>query len=221
MVSQMLAAGVPHETIVLAIRTAEITSCRVDSRVNNPPDNQLEKRRAWDREYRRRTRHPPDNPPDPPDSEVATISVLEEKDSKKEKKNSRGSRIPPDWNPNEVHYKLGSELGFDRLTVDSFGEDMRLWAEANANRPIARKLDWDKTFSGWLRRQKPGAAPPVVAPRPPTSGRQFPSNISREDTEKYARHWNPSIPEGLPPDQWKDFKNGKAAADQGSSSPLA
>jgi hypothetical protein len=66
----------------------------------------------------------------------------------------RGSRLPSDWAPSEGHYDRGGLLGHSRGQIDEMARDMRYWAEANANRPVARKSDWDKTFDGWMRRQK-------------------------------------------------------------------
>lgn len=80
--------------------------------------------------------------------------VLKKEVSKKES-HSRGSKIPSEWRPTESHYDEGGKLGLDRATVDRFAEDMRLWAEANANRAVARKSDWNKTFLVWLRRNAP------------------------------------------------------------------
>jgi|SRR5215468_11313034 len=72
-----------------------------------------------------------------------------------EHKQARGTRLPEDWQPNERHFIEGRTLGHSHEGVLASAHDMRLWADANAHRPVARKLDWDKTFSGWLRRNKP------------------------------------------------------------------
>jgi hypothetical protein len=179
---ELMAAGLTGEALALAIERIEDaqTSTRHPLDIHSTEAHEfIQRKRAWDREYRRKrrlglsTRHPPDksnlqvkstikSSGHPPDNEVAAISFLEDLDLKKERKIARGCRIPPDWKPTADHYELGSRLGFDKPKVESFGQDMRLWAEANAHRPVARKLDWDKTFAGWLRRQKPGTAPPIT-----------------------------------------------------------
>ncbi len=67
MVQQMLSAGVPHELIVLAVRTAE--------RSAQPIDETAENRRAWDRERKRESRRVHPIPPDVhPTETVTTIS---------------------------------------------------------------------------------------------------------------------------------------------------
>lgn len=180
MVAQMLAAGVPHAAIVLAVQTAEMVS----NSGGIPVDKTAEKRRAYDRE---RKRNSTGIPPETTGIPVSTISILsEDKVSKKEKKESRGSRIPPEWRPTDSHFTEGYRLGFDRAQVEAFAVDMRLWAEANANRPVARKLDWNKTFSGWMRRQKPGAAAAATVVDA--------DEQRRADYEKNGVGWRPGMP---------------------------
>jgi hypothetical protein len=40
----------------------------------------------------------------------------------------------------------------NRQQIDAKADEMRLWARANGHRAVARKLDWDATFTGWIRR---------------------------------------------------------------------
>lgn len=68
-------------------------------------------------------------------------------------KNKNGSALDPAWQPNEKHRMLATSLGHDERFLARCADDMRDWAKANANRAIARKADWDATFSGWLRRE--------------------------------------------------------------------
>lgn len=120
-------------------------------------DVSAERRRAWDREYRRKQReNPPESTRLRPMSET-TISILEGKEEKKEpkKERSRGEKIPPDWKPNPEHIASGRKLGFTESQITEQAEDMRLWAQSNEHRAVARKSDWDMTFLGWLRRNKP------------------------------------------------------------------
>lgn len=68
-------------------------------------------------------------------------------------KPSRGSSIPPDWQPNERHFELAADKGQGREFVEQAAEGMRDWAVANSNRQVARKADWDRTFTAWLKRE--------------------------------------------------------------------
>lgn len=69
------------------------------------------------------------------------------------KNSSRGTALPGDWQPTASHVEYGAGQGLTAEEVAKAGEDMRLWAAANANRAVGRKADWDATFKGWLRRE--------------------------------------------------------------------
>lgn len=76
-----------------------------------------------------------------------------------------GKTIPPDWQPSESDTEWACKQGFPREFQDAQTEAMRLWAEANANRAIARKADWSKTWKGWCQREwqkwsRNGTGPP-------------------------------------------------------------
>lgn len=170
-VADMLQNCMPKEMIVLAVDmyVMALASTR------HPVDETAERRRAWDREYRKNKRgHPPD-PPDihPTSDDKPPLSLREEESlsvvvSKKErKKKAGGSKIPPDWIPKEIHYAEGAKRGMDRTAVDVKAEDMRIWCRSNSNRAVTTKSDWDQTFLGWLRREKPNGNGPNN-PRPDT-----------------------------------------------------
>jgi hypothetical protein len=55
MVAEMLARGVPHDLVVLAVRAAE-DALRPHESGGSRVDTAAEKRRAWDREYRAKQR---------------------------------------------------------------------------------------------------------------------------------------------------------------------
>lgn len=65
-----------------------------------------------------------------------------------------GTTIPVDWRVSQPLYEYGAKLGLTADHTTSMAEDMKLWARANANRSVARKLDWDAAFQGWMRREK-------------------------------------------------------------------
>lgn len=247
MVAQMLAAGVPHDAIVLAVATAEriSTSTRhqVDVSGGNRVDAAAEKRREWDRNYRREKRTSGGNRVEsggnPPDNGVSAIYLEEREDLKKErnsapsvcppdkppsKPQARGAKLPSEWKPSEAHYAEGYALGFGRPAVDAFAHDMRLWADANSNRAVARKSNWDLTFSGWMRRQKPGTTPPAQAPpghladeRP---GR--PPGMPLGAWNKFGQHWTPETPGQLRPEQWEAWKRERdGKIESPAAAPLA
>lgn len=88
----------------------------------------------------------------PQDATLLSSLEVEESQVSKKKKDSRGTRLPAEWEPTANHIEYGAAFGMTRETVIAHGQDMKLWADANSNRPIARKANWDATFKGWLRR---------------------------------------------------------------------
>lgn len=160
MVEQMVAEGVPMSIILLAVRTAELAMATGNSG-GIPVDKTAEKRRAYDRERKAKTKVSGGIPPEfPPEHKIALSSSSlietqkeeEKEESKRPPKRKSGRSLPADWHPSESHYKIGQKLSRTREHVDREAESMRLWATANSNRAVARKADWDATFTGWLRR---------------------------------------------------------------------
>jgi hypothetical protein len=119
-------------------------------------DTAAEKRRAWDRERKRLERMSGGSPVESPVDADSALSVLPSSSNKLEKKerakSSRGEKLPPDAKPTAEHYEQGLALGFGRDWVDEQFENMRIWARTNEHRAVARKSDWNLTFTGWLRR---------------------------------------------------------------------
>ena len=161
MIMEMLKNCIPMEMIIGAVRSMERA---VSTR--HGVDETAEKRRAWDREYRRRKRgvsaDPPDVHPKTPDIGNDALSSLKEDKKhsevviKKEKK-ERGHKLPPDWKPNQHHYDEGAKLGLDRAAVDARAERMREWCAANANRSVTTKANWDAAFLGtWIKDSRNG-----------------------------------------------------------------
>jgi hypothetical protein len=64
----------------------------------------------------------------------------------------KGSTLPADWVPTAASVEKGLALGLTDEQVVGHSEDFRLWAGANANRAVAKKLDWEQAFDGWVRR---------------------------------------------------------------------
>lgn len=151
LIADLIRAGVDADLVARVSNALISASCPPDI----PVDSAAEKRRAYDRERKRKVRNVHRTstglPPDVHNQLYLSSLSLESKKEKKE----RGKSIPPDWHPSEWHYALGAKIGHSRAAVDEIATSMREWAEANKNRAVARKSDWDLTFNGFLRRQKP------------------------------------------------------------------
>jgi hypothetical protein len=66
---------------------------------------------------------------------------------------SKGTALPPSWTPNEKHFTLAAELGFDGRFVERCANEMREWCTENAHRAITKKTNWDSAFRRWLERE--------------------------------------------------------------------
>lgn len=102
----------------------------------------------------------------PPDKESSPHTPLKEINPRvvKPSRARKGTSLPSDWEPTASIIAYGEAQGLGRQKVLDELEDFRLWAHANANRPVARKADWHKTAQGWLRRV---AKPESTARAPP------------------------------------------------------
>lgn len=173
-VAEMFENSIPKEVILLAIRSMELALS-----TRQAVDETAERRREWDRNYRRKRRGIPPDPPEihPTSADTSPLSLGDKRglsevvDKKEEKKKARGCKLPPDWKPKESHYAEGLKRNMDRAAVDAKADDMRVWSDANANRAITTKANWDQTFTGWIRREPLRGAGTINARTDAGSGR--------------------------------------------------
>jgi hypothetical protein len=156
LVARLIAAGTPPELAAEAVAAAFQAGAECVNSTRIPPDTAAEKRRAWDREYRRRNKPIHPIPPEiPPDSTFALSSSL-----KKERKKANATLCPPEFSPSESHYEAGAKIHLDRSQVESLCDDMKAWSQTNAHRPVAKKCDWGMAFHQWIKRHAGPAAKP-------------------------------------------------------------
>lgn len=150
LVTRLIASGAAPDVAAVAVTEAFAAGAQSGGfRV----ESALEKRRAWDREYRRnKKQHPPEstrNPPDPPESEKHALSL--KTDNKKEKKERvRRHVIPPEYQPSERVFELAAKMDIPRSAVLAKAEDLKTWAESTGE----LKASWDATLLVWLRRDR-------------------------------------------------------------------
>jgi hypothetical protein len=148
MVRALIDAGTPPDVAATIVAEAYVAG---RNSTGIPVDEMAEKRRAYDRERKRKsTGIPPDSTGTPQEALILT------KDNNKKEKKVRAVRhqIPPEWKPSEVHFLKAAELNIPRAAVEAKAEDMRLWALGKGE----LKADWDATFHGFLRRDAPKLA---------------------------------------------------------------
>jgi hypothetical protein len=180
MVRRMLEKGVDHEAILIAIEGAEQAALAQTS-TRHPPDSATEKRRAWDREYRRNKRViPPDStrhPPDPPDTTLSKSILREEK----EEREGTPHRCPPDFSPSLEDRGFAKAEGFAETEIDREVSKFRdYWISVPGSRGV--KLDWSPMWRKWIR---DGADRMAKAKPPPTQ----PTTANGFDWDAVVKMW--------------------------------
>lgn len=142
MVREMIAKGVDPDVIELAVATAEAAMSG-----GIPVDAAAEKRRAYDRERKKKLRGiPPESTGIPPDNESGPISIKKESKKKEKKEVERKTALPPDWRPTPEGFAEASML---------LGSDARVETEikkfhnhaAEKGRKSAR---WNSAWANWV-----------------------------------------------------------------------
>lgn len=138
---ELIAAGVTGDALVTAVERIEAAMVPVVS-----PGA------ARQRRYRERHKASRNVTRDADSISSLTKSNLESKKEKKERK--QPATIPPDWQPSPRTIAIALDYGFAEREILDTAEDLRLWAQSNAHRPVARKSDWDATLLTWLRKKR-------------------------------------------------------------------
>lgn len=130
-----------------------------------------------------------------------------------------GVSLPADWNPSEAAKARVRERGLSETQIADQVEAMRLWAESNSNRPIARKADWDKTFVVWCLRWADEKR--IAAPRPTQAtgrGIQAPAALIRKAVANWRTSADWPASWGPPPDHPDTLVPAEILIDGGSGS---
>jgi hypothetical protein len=153
MVRTLIDAGTPPDVAATIVAEAYVAG---RNSTGIPVDEMAEKRRAYDRERKRKsTGIPPDSTGTPQEALILT------KDNNKKEKKVRTAKhpLPPDWQPSEDHFAYGAKRGYSRDGVLEKFEDMRVWAGSSG----AQKNDWGMTLIGFMRRDAPKAGQAIQA----------------------------------------------------------
>lgn len=163
MVEQMLSGGIPPDTIVLAVRAAEL-AIQNTTRASDAADSAAAKRRAWDRERKRAKRDVSTGiPPDKAES-VSLIDLsssgetvgLRKEESKKERvstgippefhptRRRKKGPLPPEWQPPQRAYNLAVSLGLRAEQIEPQFRDYL----ASSGKQYA---DYDAGFCNFIR----------------------------------------------------------------------
>jgi Ni/Co efflux regulator RcnB len=174
MIADMHGKGIPVELIVSAVATLEeaMAARAVSTGQENvhPVDTStIDKRRAWDRERKRRKRMSANSTGCPPVStghstgfhrippDVDSIlsskegaSNKEVKEKKESKRIARGTRIPPDFSIDDDDRKFAASLGIPPDTVESeTPQFIDYWSSVSGSKGV--KLNWKATWRNRMR----------------------------------------------------------------------
>lgn len=166
MIRDMHSAGIPVETIIRSVATLEEAMAARAVSTGNPADtSMMEKRRAWDRERKRKqaaarnsTGIPPDHSTGIP-AETPCILIREKKEEaiqvevkekKVSKKDARGTRIPPDFTIDDEDRKFAASLGIPPETVEAETPAfIDYWSAVPGAKGV--KLNWKSTWRNRMR----------------------------------------------------------------------
>jgi hypothetical protein len=169
MIAEMLSTGIPAETIVRSVATLEEAMAARAVSTGNPVDtSMMEKRRAWDRERKRKQAAARNSGGIPPDHstgipvETTCILIREKKEeafqkevkgkkeSKKENTRARGTRIPPDFSIDNDDRAFATSLGIPPETVEAeTPQFIDYWSSVAGAKGV--KLDWKATWRNRMR----------------------------------------------------------------------
>jgi len=151
MVKELMVEGASNEVILIAIRGAELSAMSGGCRVDTPAD----KRRAWDREYRRNKRNSNTMSggihPTPPDS-VCPPLIEERKKEVSKKDSRRGTRCPPDWTPEQADLNF-AVCHLSEAAIENEVIKFRNYWTAKSGKD-ATKLNWGRTWQNWVLNAK-------------------------------------------------------------------
>jgi hypothetical protein len=140
MVAELIDAGCSPAVAAAVVARAFVAGVSSSNSTGIPPDSAAEKRRAWDRERKRKsTGIPPDSTGIP---ESPSISL----DNKKEKKDKdRGSQLPDGWKPDEVRWIAACR----KLGPDGAGRELQKFTSHHRAKGTVFK-NWSFAWDKWL-----------------------------------------------------------------------
>ena len=158
---ELIDTGLSAQQVKLAVELALSVSTRYPP--ESPPDTTADRRREWDRNYKRRKYlerksgngiSPPDSPPEKTAPTVESLSL----NNSLSKRRKKGSRLSNEARLSEEGRKFALSRGFSEVEIlELWNGFVDYWiARAGAG---GSKLDWEATWRNWIRKQNPRIAP--------------------------------------------------------------
>lgn len=156
MVDLLIAAGTPPAVAAQVIAQAFAAGAAAGNFRGIPVDDAAEKRRAYDRERKRKSAEiHRTSTGTPRTSESASLSKESKKEEIKEevgarKKAFRGNRLPDDWQPSPQDRAVADELLGEQKAAGEIAKFHDHWKQQPGNKGV--KLDWNAAWRNWIRR---------------------------------------------------------------------
>lgn len=149
MVAELIEAGCAPEVAAQVVAKAFVGGVNSGGIPRIPVDSVAEKRRAYDRERKRKSGGIPVESAETP---VLHIDTKIKKDSIKQNsvRPSRGTRIDPNWSPCEADRQLAKSEGFSETEIGREAIRFRDYWISRAGAGGV-KLDWSATWRNWVR----------------------------------------------------------------------
>lgn len=188
LIAKMIAAGVPPEeagAIAAEIYAAGVSSASVRSLG-------AERTRRWRHKASQivTERHSDETSPtvterhQPSQCDVSAVSPIDTKIKNSKRQNSerasRGTRIDPNWKPNQADWQVASDEGFSSPEIEREALRFRDYWTARAGAGGV-KLDWQATWRNWIRTS---AEKLGKTPRKPDPLANDPSFVAKMDSEE-------------------------------------
>lgn len=198
MILEMHGKGIPVELIAgMVARFEEAMAARAVSTGQDairPVDTStIDKRRAWDRERKRRLRastlstgihrtfhrNPPDAASIISSNKEEVCFPVKEVNKKKESKSARGTRIPPDFSIDDEDRKFAAALGIPPETVEAeTPQFIDYWSSVAGAKGV--KLSWKATWRNRMRDLKKYQPTKLRTINGPSSGNSLMAAIDRK-----------------------------------------
>lgn len=212
MIAEMHGKGIPVELIVSAVATLEeamaARAVSTGQQGMHPVDTStIDKRRAWDRERKRRHRelerltemsalstgqstgihrNPPDDACIISSSKEKEASKEEVKEKKESKRIARGTRIPPDFSIDNEDRKFAAALGIPPDAIEAeTPQFIDYWSSVAGAKGV--KLNWKATWRNRMRdlkKYRPSGKVLPISHGPPAGRGGFVSVLMEKHRER-------------------------------------
>jgi hypothetical protein len=198
MVAELIESGCAPEVAAAVVARAFVAGASSTGFRGIPVDETAEKRRAYDRERKRKSTGIP------PESTGIPVSPIDTKIKNSKRQNSdrpsRGTRIDPDWSPTAAEREFAIAEGLATAEINREAARFRDYWKGRAGSGGV-KLDWSATWQNWIRStaEKLGRSP-----RSSTTGGQAPgfyAKFGSEEQDAWDRYGQAKSGKSFPRDK--------------------